>query len=414
MRNSDLPARTTAPVAHKDRVEFLSGKWIDAAKNYLEPRVAESRAALAGQSLRVCEIYRNAPPHLGRPNNVAAFHFIIDDGELTMGDTPIEDCHFRVEGDYNKGLWVTQTVYDELPERRARVQRETQHLFGNASDVQTQGDFTPELSKVVHGLHDFLAKRTVGNPDVQHKLDAYGLERHVKDLDERGYAILEGAFSDAMADELTADLTRCIKETRTDIDPKRHVASMLLARGDIWQDIAIHPWVHTLAQYMLGADCNLGQSLGFTKPTGADTHQLHNDPPHPLTGDVCCNVTTIWALEDFTETSGPTVVVPGSHKEGRPPTPDAKSRVEKIIMPRGSVALWHGNLWHGSAIREDEGTRMTIHNTYLRNWVRTFDSYLEIDPVILEGNCPAIATLCGVDDLYGKNTFGGPDFARMQ
>ena len=66
-------------------------------------------------------------------------------------------------------------------------------------------------------------------------------------------------------------------------------------------------------------------------------------------------------------------------------------------MPCGSVALWHGSLWHGSATREDGGERLTIHNTYLRNWIRTFDSYLEID----------------IDHLYGKNTYPGPDFSRV-
>ena len=76
--------------------------------------------------------------------------------------------------------------------------------------------------------------------------------------------------------------------------------------------------------------------------------------------------------------------------------------------------MWHGGLWHGSAIREEQGERMTIHNTYLRNWVRTFDNYLEINPEILEDNPPAITTLCSVDDIYEKNTYAGPDFSRRK
>lgn len=76
--------------------------------------------------------------------------------------------------------------------------------------------------------------------------------------------------------------------------------------------------------------------------------------------------------------------------------------------------MWHGSLWHGAAIRQDEGLRLTIHNTYLRNWVRTWDDYLGIDPVILERNPPAFSTLCGVDDMYGKNTYSGPDNSRRE
>ena len=46
--------------------------------------------------------------------------------------------------------------------------------------------------------------------------------------------------------------------------------------------------------------------------------------------------------------------------------------------------MWHGSMWHGAAIRQDKGLRLTIHNTYLRNWARTWDDYLGIDPAILE------------------------------
>ena len=76
--------------------------------------------------------------------------------------------------------------------------------------------------------------------------------------------------------------------------------------------------------------------------------------------------------------------------------------------------MWHGSLWHGAAIRADDGERISIHNTYLRNWVRTFDDYLTIDPEVLVNNAPAITTLTGVDDIYMKNTIAGPDNRRYQ
>ena len=31
----------------------------------------------------------------------------------------------------------------------------------------------------------------------------------------------------------------------------------------------------------------MGQSLGFIKRKGEDTHRLHNHPPHPMTGEKC-------------------------------------------------------------------------------------------------------------------------------
>jgi len=118
------------------------------------------------------------------------------------------------------------------------------------------------------------------------------------------------------------------------------------------------------------------------------------------------NATTIFALDDFTETSGPTTLVPGSFRENCFPPDDAEGAI-KLIMPKGSAALWHGATWHGAAIREDAGKRITLHNTYGRLFHRTFDSYLDIGAEILARNPPAVTTLCGLDDPFEKNTDHG-------
>ena len=404
-----LPVRTAAPVRHSERIEFASKEWVKAARAYLAPRVAERRDALRGARGAVCEIFTDAPPHLGYADNVAAFHIVLDDGELTVGTGVLDAADYSMRADYNQTHNVATAVYEDYPERQVRLVNEAMHRHGTFFETRGGLDKAPAaMLEAMSGMHDHLGKRTFTNPDVAHRLDKLGMRRHVEEIEERGYTVVENAISEGLCAELEEDLRRLIVETG-----RGRVASMLLARGLLWEELAVHPWIHSIAQHLLGADCNMGQSLGFTKKQGEDTHRLHNDPPHPLTGDLCCNVTTIWALEDFTETSGSTLAVPGSHKWHRPPDADAMERAEKILMPRGSVALWHGSLWHGSSIREDEGERLTIHNTYLRNWVRTFDSYLEIDPKILERNPPTFTTLCGIDDLYGKNTYAGPDFSRV-
>jgi ectoine hydroxylase-related dioxygenase (phytanoyl-CoA dioxygenase family) len=60
-------------------------------------------------------------------------------------------------------------------------------------------------------------------------------------------------------------------------------------------------------------------------------------------------VTTIWALDDFTEANGATRVVPGSHQEpGARPDPAETVPVE---MAAGSVLIFSGRLWHGERFR---------------------------------------------------------------
>jgi ectoine hydroxylase-related dioxygenase (phytanoyl-CoA dioxygenase family) len=288
------------------------------------------------------------------------------------------------------------------------VLRELNQRHG-ANVFEVKGDITtaPQIAQdVIAGLHDHLARRTINNPDIAHRIEHLGLTERVAELDRDGYTILEGAFSTRWADELAAELRRLIAE-----GPKPNLAAALLvSRGEMFEEAAVHPWVLTLAEYLVGRGCILSQLLAFSKTAGIDTHSLHTD--YPLVAEpypsYCWSATCIWALEDFTETSGPTVVVPGSFREDHHPDPRAEVATKKILMPKGSIAMWHGATWHAAAVREDPGERLTLHNTYTRLFARAFDNYRDIDRAVLKRNSPALSTLCGLDDPFEKNTFAGP------
>jgi len=403
---------TPLPVPLAERVEFASSAWLDAARAYLEAGVAAHAASLAGCHLRVCEVYTDPPAHLGYGGEPAAFHLCIDDGVVTVGVGEIDDVDMKAQADYTKAAAAVSAVWEQLPARRARVVRELDHREGGpVFAIKGRIDQSSPAAQVIAGLHDHMARRTLSSPDLDHRLERLGLNPRVADLDRDGYTILEGAFSADLADELAATLRQLILE-----GPAPHLtAAVLLARGEIFEEAAQHPWVLALAESLLGPGFTLSQSLAFRKAAGIDTHQLHTDyplipEPYP---EFCLAVTTVWALDDFTETSGPTVVVPGTAKRNRLPSPGAERDAVKIVMPKGSIAMWHGATWHGAAIREDEGERLTLHNTYQRFFTRPFDRYADIDQAVLERNAPIVTTLCGLDDPFEKNTFKGPNRQRL-
>ena len=72
------------------------------------------------------------------------------------------------------------------------------------------------------------------------------------------------------------------------------------------------------------------------------TSSSRSPKPHAPT---VCN--SMWALTDFTEANGATRIIPGSHLADH--SPDYGSRYDSIPaeMPKGSVLVWHGSLWHG-------------------------------------------------------------------
>ena len=78
----------------------------------------------------------------------------------------------------------------------------------------------------------------------------------------------------------------------------------------------------------------------------------------------------MWALTDFTEANGATRIIPGSHT--RDPSPDYGKPYDSIPaeMPRGSVLIWHGSVWHGGGANTTSERRVGIAMNYCAGFVR--------------------------------------------
>jgi ectoine hydroxylase-related dioxygenase (phytanoyl-CoA dioxygenase family) len=78
----------------------------------------------------------------------------------------------------------------------------------------------------------------------------------------------------------------------------------------------------------------------------------------------------MWALTDFTEANGATRLIPGSHL--RDHNPDYGAQYESIAaeMPRGSVLVWHGSLWHGGGANTTDERRVGIAMNYCAGYIR--------------------------------------------
>lgn len=402
-----------------ERVEFVSADWISAADRFLADRVAAAADSLRGVSFSMGERYHNAPPHLGWADNVAGFTVRISDGQVDVRPgPPTATVDLLIEGDYNATLPMAWTPYGDDRSTRARAIREYGHMAGDKAPKIT-GDLKAvprAVDAILSELHDHLARRTINNPDIDHRIEHYGLTQNVDDLADGGWTVLEGAFTTDFAAELRDEINRNHDGQPTDSGFR---ATMLLARGRYWEEAAIHPWVLTLAEHLLGRGCLMSQSDSIRKSAGEETHPgLHADyaawmvqEPFP---EQCLEATAVWAIDDFTPEAGPTVLIPGSFRNRKMAPADAtRDGTIMVEMPKGSIALWHGATWHGAAPRTAEGTRVSLHNSYTRNFVRTIERYDDLPPEIIERNPPAFSTLCGLDDLFGKSSNTGADFERM-
>ena len=80
-----------------------------------------------------------------------------------------------MRGDYQAVLAIAQTVYAAGPEASERARRELVHRHGPDA-VRMEGALHGDKAalRVIAGLHDHLAARTVENPDLAHRLRRSG------------------------------------------------------------------------------------------------------------------------------------------------------------------------------------------------------------------------------------------------
>lgn len=147
----------------------------------------------------------------------------------------------------------------------------------------------------------------------------------------------------------------------------------LLAKSAVFADLVSHPRVLSLLDELLQPNYLLSAALAIHLGPGESRQQLHYDDgfykalarPRPPV-----SITTIWAIDDFTEINGATEVVPGSHRWGdEMPEPD-DPKIRKIVMPAGSVVVFPGTLWHRGGSNQSDAPRLGITPQYCQPWAR--------------------------------------------
>jgi ectoine hydroxylase-related dioxygenase (phytanoyl-CoA dioxygenase family) len=313
---------------------------------------------------------------------------------------------------YQAVLGYAQLVYAAGGDAVARGQRELRRRWGKSA-VTLEGAMPedPALMALLNDLHDHMAAHTIENPNFEHRVAQMGLTRHVQQLNELGYAVIENAITPEMADLLCE---------RTAEEVRRHhplTTNGLMMRDRLFEEIVQHSQVCTLAQSAVGQHMILGAMSGTCKDPGPGAIPLHADyplvrEPYPEFGLIAV---AVWALQDWdSEAVGPTWVLPGSHRNHRPPRRDDDvSGGVPIFMPKGSALLISHGIWHWQGDRTAPGPRVAMHVTYNRVFVRQLDDFSGVGDDFFARNPPAFSTLLGRDDPFGKSSYQGHDGKRF-
>ena len=241
-------------------------------------------------------------------------------------------------------------------------------------------------------------------------LPRFGADASVDEVEaalrEAGCVVIEGIASIDELDRIAAELEPHLRATEPGADEftgrNTRRTGALLARSRGFWDLAAHPTVLGALDRVLG-DHATSYQLHLTQVIeigpGEPAQYVHRDQwafdffEFPAGFEVECH--TMWAMEDFTEENGATRVIPGSnHWEDKLRcTPDQTIAAE---MPKGSVLLYLGSLYHGGGANNSSQPRRGINVGYTLSWLRQEENqYLACPPEVARELPEELARLAG-------------------
>lgn len=281
------------------------------------------------------------------------------------------------------------------------------------------------------------------------RLDArrLGIEKHLLELHTYGVTIIppESVGTPELIERLRDGILRVMAE-RHDIevpdDWRTHSepwggpkAWCWLFEDEAFIEAILHPVALCVAHFMCGRTAVLQGLPAIIKTQGTPSRtneegymRLHTDThgvPSPLP-EWAQLVNISWLLTDYDgPEDGPTVLVPGSHRYGRMPRGDESewwldgAPIEPIPLTgkAGSLAIWHGSLWHGSRPRSTEGMRITLPTIYGRSYMQPIhtwtDAVAEGDNEKLVEKYPELVDVLGLWHPYPTDR-DGPAVPQQQ
>jgi len=255
-----------------------------------------------------------------------------------------------------------------------------------------------------------------------------------------GAAIIERLVDEATVDQMLAEMQPHVDATAYGSDQfTGHTTKRtggLLARSRASIDFVANPEVLAVVDRVLGPNATSYQ-LHLTQMIciwpGGPAQSLHRDQwcfdMFPFPPDFDVEVSTIWALDDFTEENGATRIIPGSLLDPASCVADAH-RTVGAVMPKGSVVLYTGRTIHGGGENHSDAVRRALNVDYVLGWLRQEENqYLSCPPEIARTLPERVQKLAGyamgayalgyVDDirdpfavlngLDGGSSFGGID-----
>ena len=228
--------------------------------------------------------------------------------------------------------------------------------------------------------------------------------RELDQLRSRGYLIFEGLASDACLNQVCHELEPWFDATphcRGDFYGwKTTRFGSVLLKSPASHSLVLNELMLDLMQVVLGAHCDWFQ-LNLTQAVRIHPGQRQQVPhrddemwPCPK-GGVEYLVNVMWALSDFTQENGATLIWPRSQFN---PLQREMNAADAVVaeMPRGSALVYLGSVTHGGGANRSGMPRSGLIVSYGLGWLKQYENaFLAYPPPVAKNFPQALRDLIG-------------------
>ena len=240
---------------------------------------------------------------------------------------------------------------------------------------------------------------------IKHLKANSSIEEILEVIEQDAGVIIDNLLDKNQLKNISEDLKPYLLKTKEGQDDftgfKTKRVGALMARSAECQNLALNPIINEVSKLFFEPHSD-GYQLHFTSAIDiapGESKQI----PHRDRGvwggyiprKIETQLSTVWAIDDFTKENGATQVVPGSHKwdRNREPKEDEICYAE---MKKGSVFIYTGSVIHGGGANNSNKNRLGVFLHYAPSWLRQQENqYLSCPPHIAKDLTPELRSLMG-------------------
>jgi len=217
---------------------------------------------------------------------------------------------------------------------------------------------------------------------------SYDMEEILYELDRLGYFVVEHALSPTQREETAAAMYRARDAIHAEIGFER--LDRAGESGILRLMCKYEPYFLTLLENPLIVDVldaalsptsvmHLQQGI-MLSPEKGGMGKMFQNTWHPdfirLLNGFRASLNFMIAVTDYTEETGATHVLPGSHQKGRPTEAALERDGIPVEAPAGSIIIFDSTLWHKSGRNRSNADRLAINHQFTCSWFKQQMDYV--------------------------------------